>query len=449
MGHAAAIGGQGPAERLPSRIDSLVSHPREDLSAEYKCWLDLRKNEHKANLAKAAIALANHGGGFIVLGFLEDGANLRSQPCPPQLEIKQDAVNSAIIRFADPEFHCEVHYVENKQNGVKHPVVTVPGSKVPVMAKRGCDGAIRKHRCYIRKPGPRSEEPQSGAEWRHLIDRCVRENRSDMLDSIRAIVLGTSEPPAPSPDAFAELFSFCDESRKRWEELVKPLPEGAAARFPHGYYEMAFSPIGAVPAGNLTELRNRLAEAHRTKLTGWVPFLDWEQRPYGQSIESWPGGDSRVTDDDPSVCDYWRATPDGNLYTIRGYTEDGLLHYSDGSVIDVTLPVWRVAESVLFAGRLAETFAGVSSIAVRCRFSGLNGRKLTSIDRRRPSVIFTSRTSMTDSFEENTIIPASQVRDNIVEIAHRLLAGMYELFDFFELQEDFVKEEIGEMLKRQ
>lgn len=448
MGHEAEIGTQGPAERLNNRIDSLVSHPREDLGAEYKCWLDLGKNEHKANLAKAAIALANHGGGFIVIGFLEDGANLRSHPCPPRLEIKQDTVNSAIIRFADPEFHCEVHYVENKQNGVRHPVITVPGSKVPVMAKRDCDGEIRKHRCYLRKPGPRSEEPQSGAEWRHLIDRCVRENRSDMLDSIRAIVLGTAEPPAPSPDALAELLSFCDESWNRWEELVQQLPEGAAGRFPHGYYEMAFSPIGAVPADNLTELRNRLAEAHRTRLTGWVPFLDWEQRPYGQSIESWPGGDSRVTDDDPSVCDYWRATPDGYLYTIRGYTEDGLPHYSDGTVTDVTLPVWRVAESILFAGRFSETFESVSGIAVRCRFSGLNERKLTSIDGRRPGVIFPSRTSNTDSFEETTIIPAPQVRDNIVEITHGLLVGMYELFDFFELQEDLVKKEISEMLKR-
>ena len=448
MGHVVAMGDQGPAEHPNSRIDSLVSHPREDLGAEYKYWLDLSKNEHRANLAKAAIALANHGGGVIAIGFLEDGANLRSQPCPPGLEIKQDTVNSAIRRYADPEFHCEVHFVENNQNGVIHPVVVVPGSRVPVMAKRSCDGEIWKHRCYIRKPGPRSEEPQSAAEWRHLIDRCVRKNRSDMLEAIRAIVFGIADSPASSPDMLTMLLSFCNESRERWRGLVKPLPEEAVARFPRGYYELAFSLIGAKPADNLSELRKRLAEAHRIKLTGWVPFLDWEQRPYRQSIESWPGGDIRVTGDDASVCDYWRATPAGHLYTIRGYTEDRPRLYSDRTVIDVTLPVWRVAEGILFAGRFAETFDGVSGIAIRCRFSGLNGRKLTSFDGRRPGVLFTGRTSRTDSFEESTILPTPQVQDNIVEIVYRLLVGMYELFDFFELQEDLVRQEISEMLKR-
>ena len=40
---------------------------------ELKNWLDLRGNRHdKATLAKAAMALANHGGGSILLGF-EDG----------------------------------------------------------------------------------------------------------------------------------------------------------------------------------------------------------------------------------------------------------------------------------------------------------------------------------------------------------------------------------------
>ena len=37
----------------------------EELGVEHKGWIDLTSKEHKATLAKAAIALANHGGGFI------------------------------------------------------------------------------------------------------------------------------------------------------------------------------------------------------------------------------------------------------------------------------------------------------------------------------------------------------------------------------------------------
>lgn len=46
----------------------LVAEPREDLAAEYKGWLDLTETNHKAVLAKAAIAIANHGGGYIIIG---------------------------------------------------------------------------------------------------------------------------------------------------------------------------------------------------------------------------------------------------------------------------------------------------------------------------------------------------------------------------------------------
>jgi predicted HTH transcriptional regulator len=50
----------------------LLEYPSEKLSIEYKSWLDLTDNAAKANLAKAAIALANEGGGIIVLGMRED-----------------------------------------------------------------------------------------------------------------------------------------------------------------------------------------------------------------------------------------------------------------------------------------------------------------------------------------------------------------------------------------
>ena len=46
----------------------LVTHPREDLAHELKAWLDLSSNEGKASLAQGMLALANYGGGFVVLG---------------------------------------------------------------------------------------------------------------------------------------------------------------------------------------------------------------------------------------------------------------------------------------------------------------------------------------------------------------------------------------------
>ena len=435
------------SDPLTRRLQQLVSHPREDLGVEHKQWLDLGANSHKATLAKAAIALANHGGGFIVVGFEDSGSDLESQHPSPELPaVTQDAVNAAIRRYADPEFHCEVHFLEHPVSRVEHPIVVVPGNTVPVMATRDCDGVIAKHRCYVRKPGPRSEEPQSGAEWRRLFDRCVRSSRSDLLDAIRAIVEGRAESPDPTPDAQAQLRLFCDHSRARWEELIKQLPQASAARFPCGWHEIAFSLPGAQPAVSLAELRDRLAKAGRIKLTGWPPFLDWDPHPHDQGVEAWAHPAPNRTTDDPSLFDYWRSSMDGTLYTIRGFEEDGLEDYPAGTVIDPTWSVWRIGETILFAGRFAETFDDAHEIAVRCRFTGLDGRQMTQVTGHRwPRIRGTGRTN---EITTEITIQTLRVQDNIVEIVHRVLAPVYELFDFFELPEVLVKTELGRMIGR-
>jgi len=50
---------------------TLVNHPRETLEVEIKDWLNLDEKEHQADLVKAILALCNHGGGYILIGFRE------------------------------------------------------------------------------------------------------------------------------------------------------------------------------------------------------------------------------------------------------------------------------------------------------------------------------------------------------------------------------------------
>lgn len=52
-------------------IALLFGKESESLSVEFKSWLDLSVNKGKAILAKAAIAIANHGGGTIIFGMRE------------------------------------------------------------------------------------------------------------------------------------------------------------------------------------------------------------------------------------------------------------------------------------------------------------------------------------------------------------------------------------------
>lgn len=436
----------------PAQLQALVDAPIEDLGAEYKAWLDLSQNAGRATLAKAGIAMANHGGGFIVLGFDEVADQLQSVARPEGFpDATQDSVNAAIRRYATPEFHCQVHMITDSFSGVVHPVVCVPGGLIePVMSRRDCDGVISRNRCYIRKPGPRSEEPQTSEEWRILLNRCVRAGRDDMLDAIRSIMSGSVEAPTTAPGVQEVLQRFSAESFQQWSDLASELDAQNPSRFPDGFYEMSFSLIGADEAPSLQTIQERLRHARRVRMTGWGPFLElnraeWE--PYNRDgvIEAWVGRpvEQRTLPPEPAHSDFWRATRDGKLYTIRGYSEDGLDSSPPGQLIDITLPVWRFGEAIHFAARFAESFEDVEAIAIRARFTGLEGRSLTSVTGRR--LMFRDRTSQSDEITLETTASLNQLHDNMVEVLHGLLSPLYELFGFFELSERLVEEELARL----
>jgi hypothetical protein len=438
----------------PEELRSLLETPSESLSVEYKSWLDLTQNQGKAILSKAAIALANDGGGIIVLGMREDttdGAALCSRPRPVELErYSQDDINASIARYSDPAFHCGLTFASHPITGHEHAFVIIPrGMTVPVMCRRTCEGIISQHRCYIRKPGPRSEEPFTAEEWRGVLERCLHARRENMLDAIRYIVHGHGGP-APTEAVRNALETFGAAARARWQQLIENLPADDDGRMPHGHYEIEFEFIGVRSAGSVTEMLRRMTEVSRVKHTGWGPFVlltrePFEPHPSDGNVEAWigrPVKDRRSRD--PAHCDFWRAHPSGLLFLLRGYDEDSSDRVKPGTILDITMPIWRVGEAMLYASRLARLFdAGDPDILVRCRYYGLRGRRLDCLT---PGRHFSfERLCNDDNADLQTQATASQMDDNLVEVLHSLLVPLYERFAFFELSREIVRAEIERM----
>lgn len=177
-----------------SDLDRLILEPGETLELEYKDWLDLRGKPHKAKLAKELIALRNHGGGHVVLGFSDP--EMEPKPRPEQYDyVTADYINGVVAAFSDPPFHCNLMTVRD------HLVISVPaGVKVPVRAKRGSkNDEIIKDRYYIRRPGPCSEPPQSGLEWDTLLRRCISNRDAEMEALVRRIVRIMNSPSEELP----------------------------------------------------------------------------------------------------------------------------------------------------------------------------------------------------------------------------------------------------------
>lgn len=214
---------------LQRELVRLLDYPTEDLSTEIKDWLDLGQRAIRADLARELIALANHGGGYVLFGFVDDTSGWpTSGPCPHDLaHYSQDEINNVLKAHAEPAFECYTHHLSSTA-GNDHVVIQVPGGHlVPIRSRGGPAGSrLTDHTYYIRRPGPESAPPQSGGEWQALMTRCVDNNVERQLESFRRIVgvlQGGPEVARLIADAAdpvgATLKRWSDDSIARLQEL--------------------------------------------------------------------------------------------------------------------------------------------------------------------------------------------------------------------------------------
>jgi predicted HTH transcriptional regulator len=221
-----------PPER---ELRSLLDYPTEDVSTEIKEWLDLSGKSTRANLARELLALANHGGGYVLFGFAESTTGWQpSGACPHDLKYySQDEINNILKAHAEPVFECYVHHLQST-SGAHHVVIQIPGGHVVPVRSRGGPAASRltDRTYYIRRPGPESAPPDNGHEWDALITRCVDNNRERQLESFRRIIdlLLRSSPEVST--AIAGLASGVPDLLSDWME--QSLGRASQHDDPHG-----------------------------------------------------------------------------------------------------------------------------------------------------------------------------------------------------------------------
>ena len=440
------------------RLSDLLGAPRETLDIEIKEWLDTTnedkatKANKRAKIAKGCIALANHGGGYFVLGFMEqsDGSFLPDRNRPDELQkYNQDAINGIIARYAEPEFHCAVQYVE--QGGLTYPVVIVPGGhKVPIRAKVDSpDGKLKQYTYYIRRPGPKSEPPQNGAEWDELMRRCLRNSRDELLDAMRDVLSGRASTIPSTPSDVEQLEEWTNSSVERWQQVIAKLPEESPARFLHGYYAISYAILGEKQTPNLIQFQKILYESV-VRYSGWPPFLVFtkegiEPYPRNDTIECWIRPDYAMS---APHSDFWRASPEGQMFLVRGYDEDDYSNPAPGTAFDISMHTRSVGECLLHAESLARNLkAETASVLFQIVYTGLDGRRLVSIGNRNRA-IYNNYVSRQDVYERSVQIEVENISSNLIEIVYELLAPLYALFGFFELPLILVQEELAKLRSR-
>jgi Putative DNA-binding domain len=436
-------------------LENLLRYPAETLEVEIKPYLDLSIDKDKADVAKELIALANHGGGYLIFGFDEDKSEGKFTVSPHPQNLKhynQDFINGIIQKYADPAFHCYVHMVKHPDSDNVHPIVSVPGAHlIPIHAKR--DGPnnehIRKLACYIRRAGGLSEIPQNSGEWQALLQRCVRNNQAELLNAIRGVVTGNvTINNQPSDDE--RLDSWVQSSLQTWKNKTDALAGESIAKLPKGYFLVAFLFTGYLKSIKIEDLVEYTSTSS-PGVSSWPPFITLrplELAPYLKDglIEAFI--DPTYAKPAPSLSDFWRVSPSGMGFSLRGHSEDiWSNHVKPGTIIDPRLQTRIVAEYLMFIEKygnklLAEQSA---SVTIRLKWTGLENRELQDI--LGVGGYFIKRVSRTNQVAYTNTIEFSSLKDNLSEVVQIFVENLFRHFSFFSASPSFYKEQIDYLKK--
>ena len=238
------------------------------------------------------------------------------------------------------------------------------------------------------------------------------------------------------------------ESEARLKSLIdENLPDERPSRYSLGSWSVGYLVMGGVRIPSLKELRI-LLERVQGHETGWPPWrvpTREELRPYvyNGTIECWL---KETNFRNAAHSDFWRASNKGLMYLLRGYDEDSSLdRFEPGANLDLTLPIWRIGECLLHAGRFATELAGSAApILFRASWKGLRGRTLVS--RTSPILsVSTSRRSSQDSVTCELLLPADMVIDSLEWAVQTLTAPLYESFDFYSPPTSLVNKEVSRL----
>src|SRR5262249_40507445 len=151
------------------------------------------------------------------------------------------------------------------------------------------------------------------------------------------------------------------------------------SRYQHGVWTAAYqlsTPGLKVSAPELDDIVEKV-ELHHTGWPEWLVIRRDPLTPYAFEgmVECFVVEDN-ARFDDADHSDFWRISPDGRAYMLRGYWEDSSERtgVTPGTLLDVAHPVWIVGEAVVHATRLASALKANGPIRMRFEWEGLEGR---------------------------------------------------------------------------
>ena len=453
-----------------SRIQDLINRPGESLTVELKRWIDPSSPEGISKIVRAALALRNHGGGYLVIGFddktlLPDKQNI---PADVRSSFHTDKIQAVVSRFSSEPFEVFVEFPERE--GQAHPVIVVPpGVKTPVASKSDLskDGKplIAQNDIYVRSLSSNNTPSTTKANWKdwpRIVETCFDNREADIgrflrrhltstkSDLIHELLISAHSNTDGESSAIDHLKNYLKEGEDRYKHVINErsieLPE-------HGTWEVAMLILGEIPQHSANTRFLNLIHANNPEYTGWPIWLDSRgfhdesMRPYVVN-----GAWETLIVSGPHV-DFMQIDPQGRFYLRRALQDDfsgRTPPLKPLSVLDFGLPVIRTAEAIAVGLAFAKAMGASTDdniLAFSFRWTRLRGRELSSWAQ--PGrYVSPGRRAYQDDLTTFVNVPFDAPLSTLGEYVNEVVQPLYEIFDGFSLSKDIVEDLTRRLIER-
>jgi hypothetical protein len=457
------------------RTQQLIDRPGESLSVELKRWIDPRRPDGIEKLVRALLALRNHGGGYLVIGFDNDTLQPDEENIPDDVKstFHIDTIQGIVSHYASEPFEVSVDFPQRE--GQLYPIIVVPpGVKTPVATRSDLysNGVklISTDEVYVRSLRSNNTPSTTKVGWKDWasvmevcfdnrdadIGRFVRRHLSGIAPDIIqqwANALNKGLQPEPTPKELLRKYLQGSDERftKIAQERVVTLPD-------HGTWSVALLLVGHVPAHPTNQEFLNLLDSSNPDYTGWPVWLDSRgfrdesSRPYvfegvWETFIHSDGPDQRHD------ADYMRMDPKGRFYHRRALQEDTARSPRSPaplSILDFLLPIIRSAEAMAVGIAFAKAMGcdpETTTLAFAFRWTKLRGRELASWAQPLCSIP-PRRRAYQDDFTVFVNVPLDTPLSALSSYVNQVVQPLYEVFDGFSLSEDVVEDLTRQLVER-
>jgi hypothetical protein len=461
-----------------SQIKELISRLAESLNVEVKRWISPDEPTGIAKIVRAALALRNRNGGYLVIGF--DDKTLQpdsgNEPQDVRAIFHTDKIQGIISRYSSEIFEIAVAFGE--QNSREYAVIIIPeGIRAPVAAKadlfEGSKRLVSRGDVYFRTlaaNGTPSTAPAQPEDWRHIVEICFDNREADvgrflrrqlagrdltsLVSALGQLGLAQNVPAPPTLRERAEV--VLNDGDDRFRKAVKDRALNADEKLlvEAGSWSIALiiDPQRAARVPDQVFLTT-LASSN-PQYTGWPIWLDsrsFTDQRHAPKIKdkAWEALILSIGEWSKHL-DFSRLDPKGEFYLRRNLPDDVSSKIEAGTGLDPVLVLIRTAEAIAVGLIFAKALGwkeDATHLGFAFRWTRLSKRKLVSWAN--PLAHVTGgHTAYDDEVTTFTELSLDTPASAIAPFVEQATQDLFALFDGYKTPTEAVEEWVRRLIER-